>query len=153
MSQILPPNLHKFSPCPQKREHKPFCSPFCWCAPLPWTSSKIDISLQTCSASFSTQMTQESAASSYSTSTFPFPSQIYLSTRLSQSFFIHIQLLIFLLFLQSCPLPFFWKCSFHLLNAFTYHKVADYYSSILIRLPLQKPWKCLLTYYMIFKCK
>lgn len=116
MSQILPTHLQQVLTLPSDR--RTFCTLFRWYA-LPWTSSKIDISLQTCSASFSNQMTQKSTVSSYNTSTFPLPSHIYLSTRLTV-FFILIQLLIFPLFLQSCPFPFFWKCSFHLLNSFTY---------------------------------
>lgn len=51
-------------------------------------------------------------------------------------FSICLQLLF--LSLQSCPLPFSWKCSFHL-STLSHIKVTDYYLWILIWLLLEKP--------------
>lgn len=79
-----------------------------------WASRKPDKRLQTCSLSSSIQMTPGTAAPSYSTSVFPFPSQRHLSKWLTAFFFICLKLTF--LFLQSCPLPFFWKCSFQLFH-------------------------------------
>lgn len=91
------------------------------------------------------------AASSYNSCTFLLGSQIYLSTGL-WVLFIHIQLLNFILFLQSRSLPLFWKCSFHLLNSFTYPSGWLLFINVNLT-AFTETWKCFLNYYTIFKCK
>lgn len=135
LSQVLPITLQKFSPCHQKG-HRPFtfppvevllclelpgklikaCKPVL-CPPLPRWHQEL-LLLPAALLCFHFQVREISAHDSH------------------KDFFICTKFLF--LFLQSCPLPFFWICRFHL-STLSHIKVTDYYLSILISLLLQKP--------------